>query len=424
MQEVATLDRRSFLAAGAMTLATAACTAPLNAASGTGTGSTGSVDDFGVATFDATGVDFAVGTEAASTVSVRVWSDSAPDTAFESPPAPAGAGNVAMIHVEAAAVPAAAASWQPVVDGTPGKARRLPARPPPGTGAPFTFAFGACALQDEAVPVLAAAAAADPVLFAWIGDLGYLDSHPGAQTEDDYRSMFRAFLTSDDLRPLLDRAWFYGVQDDHDYGRNGAWRDTVQPFTAAAYAGVVPGAVTSGPNWRQWSLGDADFWLTDNRRFADPPEPGPFENGRYRSMLGNAQRDWLLGGLAASQARLKVVFLPQTFTWYFSGGEKREISEFVQSAVSGTVLFCCGDKHAGAFARPGRNIWELLACPLHNPVKHETPSKAGVLWTENGESKATSDAVGLVDVDPAADRAVLRLVDDRGGELHREVIPI
>ncbi|MFN8105122.1 MAG: alkaline phosphatase D family protein [Acidimicrobiia bacterium] len=416
-----TIDRRTLLAAGAAALTTAACTSPLRATPAT----TAGADDFGVATYDATGITtFAVGTRSPAGVTIRIWADTDPATIYESPSVRTGAGDVAMVRVDAARVPTENVSWQPVVDGAPGRVRALPARPPAGTATPFTFAFGACALQGEPVPVLARAAATHPLLFAWIGDLGYLDTHAGAQTEDAYRSMFRSFLASEDLRPLVDSSWFFGVQDDHDYGRDGAWRDTVQPFTAAAYAAVVPGAVATGPNWRTWTAGDVDFWLTDNRRFADAPEPGPFENGRYRSMLGAAQRDWLLTGLAASRARLKVVFMPQTFTWYFSHGEKKEITEFVESRVGGTVLFCCGDKHAGAFARPGTNVWELLACPLHNPVKHNTPAKAGVLWTENGEGLATSDAVGLVDVDPAGNRAVLRLVDDRGIELHSESIPI
>jgi hypothetical protein len=93
--------------------------------------------------------------------------------------------------------------------------------------------------------------------------------------------------------------------------------------------------------------------------------------------------------------------------------------------VSGTVVFCSGDKHAGAFVRHTDRVWELLACPLENPTKHKTPMKPGVVYTENGTDRALWDVVGLVDVDTASAQTVtLRLLRDTGEELHREVVPL
>ena len=271
------------------------------------------------------------------------------------------------------------------------------------------------------------AAAAHPVFFAMLGDLGYQDDpvlHPYAQTYPRYVELFRRILRRRDMIRLLEATPLYAVQDDHDYGQDDAWGTTVKPYAAQAYADVIPGARWPQPDYRRWSIGQVDFFLTDNRRYRDPPSP-PFENGAYRSVLGTRQRNWLLDGMAASNARVKVVFIPMTMTWYWSAGEQQEVLQAIADRVSGTVIFCSGDKHAGAFVRPSDRVWELLASPLENPTKHRTPRKPGVIYTENGTDRALWDVVGLVDVDTASkQRVTLRLVRDTGEELHREFVPL
>jgi hypothetical protein len=260
-----------------------------------------------------------------------------------------------------------------------------------------------------------------------LGDLGYQDDpvfHPYAQTYDRYVTLFRRILRRRDVERLTGAMPLFAVQDDHDYGQDDAWRDTVKPYAAQAYADVIPGARWPGSDYRRWSVGQADFFLTDNRRYRDPPNP-PFENGAYRSVLGSEQRRWLLDGLASSSAAVKVVFIPMTMTWYWSDGERNAVLASIADRVSGTVVFCSGDKHAGAFIRHADRVWELMASPLENPTKHKTPGKPGVVWTENGTGPALWNVVGLVDVDTAsANTVTLRLLREDGQELHREVAPI
>jgi hypothetical protein len=94
--------------------------------------------------------------------------------------------------------------------------------------------------------------------------------------------------------------------------------------------------------------------------------------------------------------------------------------------VSGTVIFLSGDKHASAFARYTPRIWEFLAAPICNPVKHTTPLRSSaVRWTENGVDVALANAFGLVDVDTrGAGTCTLRLMREDGVELHREVVAL
>lgn len=312
---------------------------------------------------------------------------------------------------------------EPVAD----RLRRLPSRPAPGRPSAFTFAFGSCILQARSIPALAVARRADPLFLAMLGDLGYQDNvvlHPHAQTYGRYVELFRRILHRPDLARMLGRVALYGVQDDHDYGQDDAWSGTIKEYAARAYADLIPGASWPQPDYRRWSIGEVDFFLCDHRRYRDPPQP-PFENGVYRSVMGTEQRAWLLDGMAASDARVKVVFAPMTMAWYWSKGEREDVLARISSRVSGTVIFCSGDKHAGAFVRHDARVWELLASPLQNPVKHRTPARPGVVWTENGTGRALSNVVGLVDVDTRGAGSVrLRLLHEDGRELHREVLAL
>jgi phosphodiesterase/alkaline phosphatase D-like protein len=306
--------------------------------------------------------------------------------------------------------------------------RSIPARPTAGLPSTFTFAFGCCTTRNLGT-AFRVVREANPQFFAMIGDFGYPDrpspTNPVAQTYGGYVKAFADVLRHTRMTPILGAAPFFPMGDDHDYGRDNCNRTNFQPWAGQALADLMPGGAYPGPNYRSWSVGDVDFFLTDNRRWKDP-DLGPYENGRYMSVLGSAQRTWLLQSLASSTARLKCVFIPMTMAWYWSRAEAVEIRRFITDHVTGTVIFLSGDKHAGAFARYTPRIWEFLAAPMTNSTKHKTPARnTAVIWTENGTAAALYNAVGLVDVDTAVtNTCTLRLVRDDGVELHREIVAL
>lgn len=367
-------------------------------------------------------------------VRIRAWPLNSPSSITSSPWVATNAANAAELHLPLVPRPREAWAWQGVVRTGPGTTHvrgpvnTMPARPAPGEAARFTFAFGSCVTQGKAAPALGVVADADPVLFALLGDLGYFDdadSYPDIQNYAGYVAGFRDLLIRSDFRRLLAGTAFYGMQDDHDYGYDQCWRDTVQPHAAQAYADLIPGARWPEDSYRAWSIGEVDFFLTDNRRYRDLPANPPYENGRYASNLGSAQREWLFDGLAGSASPLKVVFAPMSLAWYWGRLEREEIQAFVNANVTGKVLFLTGDKHAAGFASFPDRIWEMLAGPIRNSTKHKTPIRTGVLWTENGAGPALSDCVGMVDVDTlSSSTATLRWVKGDGTELHRVVLPL
>ena len=425
------LTRRRFLRGSLAVGGAAAAVGVASNASTAIAAGTGPKIESSCATLTEDGLVVSVVATAPASARVEAWPTESPGASVLSAWRRTNGAGVALITLPAAARPGEAWSWRGMLRGAAGgpdvlgSVHHVPARPAPGTPSAFTFAFGACILQKYAIPTLKVAQAARPVFFAMIGDLGYQDDpafHPYAQTYPRYVSLFRRILRRRDMIRLLEATPLYGVQDDHDYGQDDAWGATVKTYAAQAYADVIPGARWPEPNYRRWSVGQVDFFLTDNRRYRDAPNP-PFENGTYRSVLGTQQRDWLLNGLASSTARVKVVFIPMTMTWYWSDGERQAVLQAIADGVTGTVIFCAGDKHAGAFVQHTDNVWELLACPLENPVKHKTPMRPGVVYTENGTDRALWDVVGLVDVDTVSDHTVtLRLMRDDGVELHREVV--
>ena len=268
-----------------------------------------------------------------------------------------------------------------------------------------------------------------PKFFAIIGDMDYVDRNAD-QDYALYSRWFRAWLTQPEVSPLVATCPIVGVQDDHDYGLNDCWADTYKHFAAQAFADVIPGAPYPAATYRRWSIGDVDLWLLDCRRYKDPKasQGGSWENGLWMSVLRNTQRTWLLNGLSASQARVKIVLSPVSFSCNWSEGEQRLVRNWVNDHVHGTVVFCTGDRHATAFVHDltAPRIWELLACPINNPVKHPVPSVKGLLWSENAGGRAISNAIGLVEVDTAAatPHVKLRAITDSGATLHAITIDV
>jgi hypothetical protein len=410
-----------------------AAASPIVARSSAALGAAGPVPDLSLSSV-LDGLIATVGTSGTARVRIRAWPTSDPSAAHVTGWKRTNAARAATLSLAGAASDGRAWSWQGDVqspDGTSAIAstavQKVPARAVSDPTS-FTFAFGCCMTQRGEIPSLRVARSKSPIFFATVGDMGYKDSpqaYPNTQNYAGYVDLFRTLLKNADFRPLLSQAPFYGMQDDHDYGKDGCDRYTVKSYAGQAYADLIPGGSWPDPAFRRWSIGDVDFFLTDNRRDKDP-KGGPYQNGRYMSVLGATQRAWLLNGLAASTARVKFVFIPMTMAWYWSKGERAEVRNQINDRVSGTVIFLSGDKHAGAFAHWPNRIWEFLAAPLKNPVKHPTPSTWGVLWTENGTGRALHNCVGVVDVDTAsaARTVTLRLVREDGVELHREVVAI
>jgi hypothetical protein len=423
------ITRRGLLASAAATAgALAVRTAPARAAT--------PVPDGGGASVGGSSLVVNVRATAQARVRARAWPSARPEAAIETPWVTTNRSNAARIAIPGASVVGQGWSWQgdiqdplgvtaPVADAV----RTVPAWPSPGDPSAFAFAFGSCITHAWPAPAATHALDADPRFFALLGDMDYVDwGLP--QNYMRYSKWFRNWMIRPEIAPIVDTRPILAVQDDHDYGLDECWAATVKTYAAQAFADLIPGAPYPAPTYRRWSLGEVDVWLLDCRRYKDPKpgQGGTFQNGKWMSVLRRVQRSWLLNGMAASTARVKVVLSPISFSFDWSSGERALVTQWVTANVAGTVIFCSGDRHAAAFVHSTREprIWELLAGPLNNEIKHPVPVIPGLVWAENPGGRGHSNAVGIVEVDSlsATPAVTLRAVTDDGSTLHAETVAV
>lgn len=252
-----------------------------------------------------------------------------------------------------------------------GPTRSFRVMPQGGGRARITVA--ACGSQFGPIFDLLAAQRADT--FIWQGDLNYPDTHgPLAQTMDGYAGIWRDFLANPLLAGVLERSAFAAQRDDHDYGIQDGNAKNIPHFPW----GLSPWeSLMNRRTYYRFPAGAAEVWVIDQRRFkTDPAEPV----GPGRTLLGSAQRRWLLRTLERSRARFKVICSPCTV---FMGanprdgnwdagyeGERDWLLAQIKRRVRGTTIFVTGDVHlTGVYERDG--FFEARACPVGIPTPND-----------------------------------------------------
>ena len=253
-----------------------------------------------------------------------------------------------------------------------GPVRSFRALPAPRGARPVTVAIGACASQFG--PIFDELAARRPDVFVWQGDLNYPDTAgPLAQTVSGYAGIWRDFLANPRLRPLLARTMFAVQRDDHDYGLQDANSGNLVRRGLAPWEGLMERRL----HYR-FSTGLADFWVLDQRRFKTDPEA---PDTARKTLLGSAQRRWLMRTLAASRAPFKVICSPCTLaplpanardgSWATGYTAERDLLlAHVRKHVGGRTLFVTGDTHwTMVYERGG--LFEARPCPLGIPTPND-----------------------------------------------------
>jgi phosphodiesterase/alkaline phosphatase D-like protein len=296
---------------------------------------------------------------------------------------------------------------------TVGPTRSFRVLPAPGSGARARVAIGACASQFG--PIFDHLAARRPDVFVWQGDLNYPDTiGPLAQTVSAYEGIWRDFLANPRLSPIFEQALFAAQRDDHDYAVQDANSTNMVPWGIVPWEQLVEQRV-----YYRFPAGVAEFWVLDQRRFkTDPQAP----DGPAKTLLGPAQREWLLRTLAASPATFKVICSPCTLALPANGRDGNWSSHFtserdlllthIREHVKGTTIFVTGDTH-WTMVYDHEGLFDARPCPLGIPTPNDitltTPTAAadarkvpGVLYADQEQSH-----FALIDV--SAKRGVARL---------------
>ena len=231
------------------------------------------------------------------------------------------------------------------VDGVADLTRRGTFRTFPRGPGSFTVAVGSCARTGSNGAVFDAIRAERPLLFLVAGDLFYGNiDEPSARR---FRAAYGATLTAPAQAALYRSAPVAYVWDDHDYGPNDGDASSPSRETAQqAYREAVPhyplAAGSTGPVHQAFTVGRVRFLLTDSR---SERVPG-------RTMLGEAQKRWLVRELALADRRGQLAVWVSSVpwiagreagddTWAGFPQERRELAD----AVRGPVLMLAGDAH-------------------------------------------------------------------------------
>lgn len=339
------------------------------------------------------------------------------------------ADNTAVALVEGLA-PGTEYAYEVLVDGRPAPGgpwsfRTLPA---PGTGR-VTLAFGSCvnmARQPEQ-PIFDAVAAAGPSAFVFLGDNSYYDRE---DVKDPVRMWARVREQRENpgLRRLIGSTPVFAQWDDHDYGPNDsdrtyALKGVARDIFVAYFPNPSAGEGGEGIYTRA-SLGPVDLFLLDNRWFRDPNRQ---PNSPDKTLLGARQREWLLEGLAASTAPIKVVATANQFlaryhafeSWQLARDEREAILDGIRDRGVRGVLFVSGDRHLAEVVRwpadrVGYELWDVTSSPLANTSFQRggdvsNPDRVFIYGAGNN--------FGWIEVDADARTVRLELRDEKGETL-------
>ncbi|AQR61910.1 hypothetical protein BZG35_09800 [Brevundimonas sp. LM2] len=287
------------------------------------------------------------------------------------------------VHTLSDLEPGATYAYRVIVDGKPNPddAGLEPWRltTPSVAAARFRLAFGSCARRARypVQPIWGAIETARPDLFVWAGDAVYADSLEPEILAEEYRRQ----RDLPEIRRFMATTPQFCIWDDHDYGLND--QDRRHPGKAAAletFKRYWPNPAAGLPDtpgaFFRWSQGGIDFFFLDVRYHRDPNEA---PNVAGKTMLGTAQRDWLLQGLKASQAPFKVLISGSGWndgkvegadSWASFTHERDAVfAEVMQAGVTGVVLLS-GDTHFGEMnclpwsQRGGYDLYEFVSSPL------------------------------------------------------------
>ena len=297
--------------------------------------------------------------------------------------------------------------------------------PAPSAAAPVTFAWSgdlgsrtACRHVTDGYPIFRALAARSLDFFLFVGDTIYADHAcegpdrvPGyggpARTLPEFRAKHRYNRADPALQQFFRRASVYAIWDDHEVRNDFAGSvDRLMPTGRQAfldYFPIQPPRSQPGRLYRQFQWGRRlELFILDTRQYrspnSDPDGPG-------KTMLGAAQKRWLVDGVTASTATRKVVVTSVSLSvptgrsardsWSNAnilgfpeeGGtgfavERDAILRAFRTAGVRNLVFLAADVHHAELLRhepaPGWVFHEFIAGPLSASLGRPRPTDQGL----------------------------------------------
>lgn len=300
--------------------------------------------------------------------------------------------------------------------------------PLPESETPLRFLFTADIATDEGCSIFDTMAATGADFWLSLGDFPYADAGSDALTIRDYRAEHRNARLASGAQTLLSALPAYAIYDDHEVRNDwDAEMRTNEPDRVAAALAAwdewFPLRTPGEQRYRSWRWGRlAEFFMLDCRRFRSANSA---PDGEAKTMLGAAQRQWLLDGLAASSAVFKFVVTTVPLDFGNTGddswrGFRRERDDILRAVIETPVpntVFLTGDQHWFAAHHLAGGIREYQAGPASAFVRQPDPARPEEVFRHAGHNFAEVTVHG--GHEPSF---TIRALGPLGEEIYRETL--
>jgi alkaline phosphatase D len=290
------------------------------------------------------------------------------------------ADHTARFHLSGLA-PGRSFYYRAVVLGKPaGPVARFVTAPAPEDDRKVVFCFSGDTRETyQPFSVMDAVRAQNPDFFLHLGDTIYADHNGIATTCSEFWAKYRANRSDAATQSLHATTSIYVAWDDHEVANNylpGHPRAAAGQRAFFDYWPLRPELKDAGRIFRSSQWGRAlELFILDVRQYRDP---------QRGTMLGAAQKKWLLEGLAGSSAIFKFVCTPVTMAgggrdrWDGYPDERAEIFRFIKKNKIRGVVFLSTDLHYAAIARIPKSggLLDVSAGPLGAPLNRVTNGSA------------------------------------------------
>lgn len=335
--------------------------------------------------------------------------------------------------------------------------------PAPDAARAVTFAWSGdlgggdfCRRADGGYRIFRAIAKRRPDFFLFVGDTVYADRAchgvPGidfaATTVSQYHAKHRYNRADAAVQEAFRQTSVYAIWDDHEVRNDFSGpTEPLMPFGREAfldYFPIVPPSEERGRLYRRFRWGRAlEVFILDTRQYRSP---NAMRAGRDKTMLGAAQREWLLDAVAGSDATWKVVVSSVSLSIPTGRPERRDswtdvsafgiggtgtgfaherdliLSTLRSRGVKNLVVVAADVHHAEILRHQpylGFVLHELVAGPLSATLGRPRPVDIALspttVWSFGGANN-----FGEVMAEP--ERLTVRIVAEDGTVLHTHVI--
>ncbi len=268
-----------------------------------------------------------------------------------------------------------------------------------------------------------------PDAMLWLGDNVYMREPDWGSRAGMLKrySHTRAYAPA---RPMLANVPNYATWDDHDYGPNDSDRSWWMKSTALEVFKLFWPNPSYGIRAQEgvctsMEIADVQVFMLDDRWFRNAND----RIDQQRRILGDAQLQWLIDGLAASRATFKIVAVGSQV---LSDNKKREgferssferdelIQTITKNQIPG-VIIVSGDVHFAELSKRDREgtypLYELTSSPLSAGLNTSQTYRTNTLNVPGTEYVGHN--FGLISVEGArgARLLTLRIVDASGKDV-------